>query len=121
MTSLKLLESEPVNVHVEYLNTSFLVMKPNDGSRLVTSFAEVAQYSKLQPSLMPSVDAVLCEIGKWRYVVITDLLKSSNQIPLANSSTKHCGVATPFKRVRLYTRSVMGMLTIVDLKPASKN
>ena len=100
---------EQVNVHVEYLNTSFLVKKPNGGSRLVTSFGEVAQYSKPQPSLMPNVDGVLREIGKWRYMVITDLLKSFYQIPLAHSSMKYCGVATPFKGIRVYTRSAMGM------------
>ena len=55
---------EQVNVHVEYLNTSFLVKKPNGGSRLVTTFGEVAKYSNLQPSLMLNVDAVLREIGK---------------------------------------------------------
>ena len=37
---------EQVNVHVEYLNSSFFLKKPNGGSRLVTSFGEVAQYSK---------------------------------------------------------------------------
>ena len=100
---------EQVNVHVEYLNTSFLVKKPNGGSRLVTSFGEVAQYSKPQPSLMPNVDTVLREIGKWKYSVITDLLKSFYQIPLANSSMKCCGVATPFKGIRVYTRSAIGM------------
>ena len=100
---------EQVNVHVEYLNTSFLVKKPNGGSRLVTSFGEVAQYSKPQPSLMPNVDSVLREIGKWKYIVITDLLKSFYQIPLTNSSMKYCGVATPFKGIRVYTRSAMGM------------
>ena len=94
---------------MEYLNTSFLVKKPNGGSRLVTSFGEVAQYSKPQPSLMPNVDGVLREIGKWRYMVITDLLKSFHQIPLANSSMKYCGVATPFKGIRVYTRSAMEM------------
>ena len=100
---------EQVNVHVEYLNTSFLVKKPNGGSRLVTSFGEVAQYSKPQPSLMPNVDGVLREIGKWEYIVISDLLKSFYQIPLAHSSMKYCGVATPFKGIRVYTRSAMGM------------
>ena len=100
---------EQVNVHVEYLNTSFLVKKPNGGSRLVTSFGEVAQYSKPQPSLMPNVDGVLREIGKWKYIIITDLLKSFYQIPLAHSSMKYCGVATPFKGIRVYTRSAMGM------------
>ena len=99
---------EQVNVHVEYLNTSFLVKKPNGGSRLVTSFGEVAQYSKPQPSLMPNVDGVLREIGKWKYMVITDLL-FFYQIPLANSSMKYCGVATPFNGIRVYTRSAMGM------------
>ena len=72
----------------------------------MTSFGEVAQYSKPRPSLMPNVDSVLCEIGKWKY---TDLLKSFYQIPLANSSMKYCGVATPFKGIRVYTRSAMGM------------
>ena len=100
---------EQVNIHVEYLNTSFLVKKPNGGSRLVTSFGEVAQYSKPQPSLIPNVDSVLREIGKWKFMVITDLLKSFYQIPLANSSMKYCGVATPFKGIRVYTRSAMGM------------
>lgn len=41
---------EQVNVHVEYLNISFLVKEPNGGSRLVASFGEVAQYTKPQPS-----------------------------------------------------------------------
>lgn len=66
---------EQVNVHVEYLNTSFRVKEPNGGSRLVTSFGDVAQYSKPQPSLMPNVDSELREIGKRRYIVISDLLK----------------------------------------------
>ena len=100
---------EQGNIHVEYLNTSFLVKKPNGGSRLVTSFGEVAQYSKPQPSLMSNVDGVLREIGKWRYMVITDLLKSFHRIPLVNSSMKYCGVATPFKGIRVYARSAMGM------------
>ena len=100
---------EQVNVHVEYLNTSFLVKKPNGGSRLVTSFGEVAQYSKPQPSLMPNVDGVLRDMGKWQFVVITDLLKSFYQIPLSHSSMKYCGVATPFKGIRVYTRSAMGL------------
>ena len=100
---------EQVNVQVEYLNTSFLVKKPNGDSRLVTAFGEVAQYCKPQPSLMPNVDSVLRDIGKWNYLIITDLLKSFYQIPLAHSSMKFCGVATPFKGICVYTRSAMGM------------
>ena len=100
---------EDVNIVVEYLNLSFLVRKPNGGSRLVTSFGEVGQYSKPQPSLMPNVDGVLRDIARWKYMVITDLLQSFYQIPLARDSMKYCGVATPFKGIRVYTRSAMGM------------
>ena len=73
---------EQVNVNVEYLNLSFLVKKPHGGHRLVTSFGEVGRYSKPQPSLMPQVDNVLRDIAKWRYIIVTDLLKSFYQIPL---------------------------------------
>ena len=86
---------EQVNIHVEYLNTLFLIKRPNGGSRLMTSFREVTHYSKRQSSLMPNVDSVL--------------LKSFYQIPLANSSMKYCGVVTPFKGIHVYTRSSMGM------------
>ncbi len=100
---------EDVRIPVEYLNLSFLVKKPNGDHRLVTSFGEVAQYSKPQPSLMPNVDAVLRDIARWKYIIVTDLLQAFYQIPLAHTSMKYCGVSTPFKGVRVYTRSAMGM------------
>ena len=58
---------------------------------------------------MPSVDCVLRQIAMWNYIIVTDLVKAFYQIPLAHDSMKYCGVATPFKGVRVYTRSVMGM------------
>ncbi len=100
---------EDVNATVEYLNLSFLVRKPKGGFRLVTSFGEVARYSKPPPSLMPNVDSVLRDIGKWKFIIVSDLLKAFYQIPLAKSSMKYCGVATPFKGIRVYTRCAMGM------------
>jgi len=100
---------EDIGITVEYLNLSFLIRKPNGGTRLVTSFGEVAKYAKPQPSLMPNVDNVLREIARWRYVIITDLHRAFYQVPLAKSSMKYCGVATPFKGIRVYTRSAMGM------------
>ena len=58
-----------VNFTVEYFNPSSLVRKSHGGSKLVTSFGAVAQYSKPQPSLMPSVDSVLRQIAKWNYII----------------------------------------------------
>ncbi|KAJ8349524.1 hypothetical protein SKAU_G00246540 [Synaphobranchus kaupii] len=100
---------EDVDVAVEYLNPSFLVKKPNGGSRLVTAFANVGRYSKPQPSLLPNVDSTLRLIACWKHIVVTDLTSAFYQIPLARESMKYCGVATPFKGVRVYTRSAMGM------------
>ena len=100
---------EQVGVNVEYLNLSFLIQKPNGGTRLVTAFGEVGQYSKPQPSLMPDVDSTLRSIAQWSYIIKTDLLKSFYQIPLAKESMKFCGVATPYKGIRVYTRCAMGM------------
>ncbi|XP_048257295.1 uncharacterized protein LOC125382956 [Haliotis rufescens] len=99
---------EKVSVSVEYLNLYF-VQKPNGGKRLVTSFGEVARYSKPQPSLMPNIEDVLRDIGKWTYIIKSDLLKAFYQIPLSHQSVKYCGVVTPFKSMRVYTWCAMGM------------
>ena len=100
---------EDIGVAVEYLNPSFLVRKSNGGSRLVTAFTEVGRYSKPQPSLMPYVDSTLRYIACWKYIVVSDLTSGFYQIPLANGSRKYCGVVTPFRGVRVYTRCAMGM------------
>ncbi|XP_044173496.1 uncharacterized protein LOC114951707 [Acropora millepora] len=100
---------EDLGITVEYLNPSFLVKKPSGGNRLVTAFADVARYSKPQPSLMPDVDSTLRTIAPWRYMIKTDLTRAFYQIPLSKSSLKYCGVATPFRGIRVYTRSAMGM------------
>ena len=100
---------EDVGVTVEYLNPSFLVKKPSGGFRLVTAFADVGQYSKPQPSLMPDVDSTLRPIAPWKYIIKSDLTRAFYQIPLSTASMKYCGVATPFRGIRVYTRSAMGM------------
>ena len=100
---------EDINVNVEYLNPSFLVKKPSGGHRLVTDFADVGRYSKPSPSLMPDVDSTLRRIAPWKYIIVSDLTNAFYQIPLSKPSMKYCGVATPFKGVRVYTRCAMGM------------
>ena len=42
-------------------------------------------------------------------MIITDLKHAFYQIPLSHGSMKYCGVVTPFKGVRVYTRAAMGM------------
>lgn len=100
---------EDIGVNVEYLNPSFLVKKSSGGFRLVTAFADVGRYCKPQPSLMPDVDSTLRTIAQWKYIIATDLTSAFYQIPLSRSSLKYCGIATPFRGVRVYTRCAMGM------------
>ena len=83
--------------------------KASGGHRLVIAFADVGRYSKPQPSLMPSVNSTLQQIASWKFIITTDLTSAFYQIPLARSSMKYCGVVTPFKGIRVYTRSAMGM------------
>ena len=42
-------------------------------------------------------------------IIQTDLTSAFYQIPLSKPSMKYCGVATPFRWVRIYTRCAMGM------------
>ncbi|MCG7875882.1 MAG: RNase H-like domain-containing protein [Candidatus Thiodiazotropha endolucinida] len=100
---------EELGITAEYLNPSFLVKKPSGGFRLVTAFTDVGRYSKPQPSLMPDVDSTLRIIAQWKYMIQTDLTSAFYQIPLSKQSMKYCGVATPFRGVRVYTRCAMGM------------
>ena len=100
---------EEAGIVVEYLNPSFLVRKSNGGHRLVTAFTDVGRYCKPSPSTMPDVDSTLRTIAGWTYVIVTDLTSAFYQIPLSQDSMKYCGVATPFKGIRVYQRAAMGM------------
>ncbi len=100
---------EDLGIVVEYLNPSFLVKKASGGYRLVTAFADVGRYSKPQPALMPDVDSTLRHIAQWKYIIVSDLTSAFYQIPLSRDSMKYCGGVTPFRGVRAYTRSAMGM------------
>ena len=59
--------------------------------------------------LMPKVDGVLRDIARWKYIIVTDLRQSFYQIPLEHGPMRFCGVVTPFKGIRVYTLSAMGM------------
>ena len=92
---------ENLGITVEYLNPSFLVKKPNGDHRLVTAFSDVGRYSKPQPTLR--------NIAQWKFIICTDLTSAFYQIPLDKDSVKYCGVVTPFRGVRAYVRSAMGI------------
>ena len=102
-------KAEDHNITVEYINSSFLVKKPNGGHRLVTVFADVGRYSKPEPTLMPDADSTLRQIGQWQYICVSDLSSAFYQIPLDKACMKYCGVVTSFRGVRAYARCAVGM------------
>ena len=58
---------------------------------------------------MPNVDSTIRAVARWKYIIKTDLTSAFYQIPLNVNSMKYCGVVSPFKGVRCYTRCAMGM------------
>ena len=62
-----------------------------------------------QPSILPDVESTLRNIAKCKHIIVTDLTNDFYQVPLSRQSMKYCGVATPFRGVRVYARSAMGM------------
>ena len=101
--------AEDLNIPVEYVHPSFLVKKPSGGHRLVTSFGEVAEHARPQPTVNSNVEMVLQQIGQYKYIIKTDLCSAYYQIPLSPESSKYVGVLTPFKGTLVYKRSVMGL------------
>ena len=91
------LKQEDAGMVIEYLNPSFLIRKRSGRYRLVTAFAEVGRYSKLQPTLMPDMDSTLHKIACWKCLITSDLTNAFYQIPLAKQFMKYCGVMTPLE------------------------
>ena len=100
---------EDVGVVVTFVSPSFLVKKPDGSHRFVTAFNSLSQYVKILPTASTSCDSVLRTISSFTYLIKTDLTKSFLQIPLAKSSIPYLGTVTPFKGLRVYLRSAMGM------------
>ena len=100
---------EELEITAEYVSPSFLVRKQSGGHRLVTAFAELSEYAKPQPSLMPKVEDIIQQIAQYKYIIKADLTQAYYQIPLEKSSIKYVGVCTPFRGMYVYTRAVMGL------------
>lgn len=101
--------AEDINQPVEYVHPSFLVKKPSGGHRLVTSFGEMAEYAKPQPTVTTNIEHALHALGQFEEIIVTDLKDSYYQIPLDPDSSKFVGVVTPYSGTYVYRRSVMGL------------
>ena len=104
-----LAKPEDIGVNVKFVSPSFLRKKPDGSYRFVTAFNNLGQYVRITPTATMSSDEVLRRLSMFKYVVKTDFTKSFFQIPLAKNSIPYLGTVTPFKGLRVYLRSAMGM------------
>ena len=73
---------EDVIVYVIHTSPSFLVKMPDGSHRLVTSFVELNKYVRTFPTKMTTTNDVITGMGKWKYIVKTDLKSAYFQIPI---------------------------------------
>ena len=104
-----LCRAEEVNQPVEYVHPSFLVKKPDGTHRMVTSFGEMAEYTKPQPTVNSNVEHALHQIGQFEEIIITDMKDSYHQMLLNPEAARYLGVITPYTGTYVYRRSVMGL------------
>ena len=78
-------------------------------TKLCHRFLRGVKISRRGVKISYDIDSTLRIIAQWKHVITTDLTKAFYQIPLSNKSMKYCGVVTPFRGVRVYTRCATGM------------
>ena len=110
---------EDYNITVTHVHTSFIVPKLEDGHptgewRLVTGMQSLSPYLKPVRLQLPTVEDAFRKIGKWKYLVVTDLKHWHWQIPLQRDSMRFFGTNTPFGGERVYLVQPMGYLNAME-------
>ena len=110
---------EHYNVTVTHMHTSFILPKMEDGSptgewRLVTGMQSLSPYLKPTRLQLPTVEEAFRRIGKWRFLILTDLKHWHWQIPVQHQSMRFFGTNTPFGGDRVYLVQPMGYLNATE-------
>ena len=110
---------EHYNVTVTHMHTSFILPKMEDGSptgewRLVTGMQSLSPYLKPTRLQLPTVEEAFRRIGKWQFLILTDLKHWHWQIPVQHQSMRFFGTSTPFGGDRVYLVQPMGYLNATE-------
>ena len=92
-----LIRPEDNNIKVIHTSPSFLVKKSNNSYRLVTSFVELNKFIHPLPSKLCTTTDVLTALGRWKYIIKTDLKSSYFQIQMDQVSQKWLGTNSPLR------------------------
>ena len=105
---------EDVNVKVVHTSPSFLVKKGDGSYRLVTSFVELNKYIQPMPAKLSTTNDVLTALGRWKYIIKTDLKSAYFQMRMEDSSKKWLGTNSPFKGMYVYNVGPMGLRNMAE-------
>ena len=100
---------EELGVQIKYASPSFLRLKPDGTFRFVTAFNNLSQYTRILPTASLPPDEILRRVSSFEHVIKTDFKKAYYQVKVAKSSMPYLATATPYKGLRVYARSAMGM------------
>ena len=105
---------EDVDVTVVHTSPSFLVKKSNGSHRPVKSFVELNKYICPLPSKIGTTTDVITALGRWKYIIKTDLKSSYFQMQVTPCSQKWLGTISPYKSMYVYNRGPMGLKNMAE-------
>ena len=105
---------EDEDITVVHTSPSFLVKKSSDSYRLATSFVELNKFIRPMPARLSTTNDVLTALGRWNYLIKTDLKSAYFQIRMDRNSKKWLGTNSPFKGMYVYNVAAMGLKNMAE-------
>ena len=78
--------------------------------RLLINFGPINDKIKPPPIHVPKTEDILIKLGRWKYIIIFDLLSGYFQNHMSPDSIPWLGVQTPFGGLRVISRSGQGLM-----------
>ena len=109
------------DVTIQHCSPAFLVKKQRakglaikdlsiDQVRLVVNFSKINDFLKNIPAPVVKNKDIFTALGKWNYIISTDLYSGFFQNHLSSNDYKWLGISTPFKGMRYLKRSGQGLI-----------
>lgn len=94
---------EVVNEPTDWVHPIVIVSKPNGSIRICMDPRPLNKNIKREHYSLPTVDSVIAELNGAEYFTVLDATTAFLQVPIDESSSNLCTIATPFGRYRYKT------------------
>ena len=110
------------NVSIQHVSPAFLVRKQRAKNkkqselttscvRMVVNFSKLNDYLINMPSPVTKTKDIFYQIGKWNYIITTDLFNGFYQNHMSRKDAPWLGISTPFGGLRYMKRSGQGLIS----------